>query len=113
MSNNTTSLEHYTESDRTDHEIAKAQLRYELSKTDAENTRTGKELAATVPVSASTVRDLLQELREGGIPVWNEGTGYYVIRNADELDRAITSIRDEIQTKEQTMQHLAAGYNRQ
>jgi len=104
-------LEQYTDSDRSDHEIAKAWLRHELAKTNAENTRTGKELAQNVPVSVSTVRDLLQELRAEGVPVWSEGRGYYVIQSAEELDRAIESIREEIATKEETMQHLAQGFN--
>jgi DNA-binding FadR family transcriptional regulator len=106
-----TKLEQYTESDRSDHEIAKAWLRNELAKTNAENTRTGKELAENVPVSVSTVRDLIQELRADGMAVWSEGRGYYVIQSAEELDRAITGIREEIATKEETMQQLCAGFN--
>lgn len=108
-----TELEQYTESDRSDHELAKAQLRRDLSRTDSDNTLTGKELAERVPVSVSTVRDLIQELRRDGLPVWSEGRGYYVIQSAAELDRAIESIREEIDTKEQTMQELCAGFNQQ
>lgn len=104
-------LEDYTESDRSDHEIAKAWLRHELAKTDSENTRTGKELAENVPVSVSTVRDLLRELRAEGTPVWSKGHGYFLIRNVEELDSAIESINAEIATKEQTIKHLCAGFN--
>lgn len=106
-----TKLEQYTDSDRSDHEIAKARLRAELATTNADDTRTGKELAENVPVSVSTVRDLLQELRAEGMPVWSEGRGYYVIQSAEELDRAIEGIREEIATKEETMQQLCAGFN--
>lgn len=104
-------LEQYTESNRSDHEIAKATLRRELFNTDADNTRTGKELAAKVPVSVSTVRDLVGELRAEGVPVWSEGRGYYVIQHGEELDRVIQSIHEEIATKEETMQQLCAGFN--
>jgi len=104
------SLEDYTESDRSDHELAKAQLKHELSETSRENTRTGKELAEKVPVSVSTVRDLIQEVRQEGMAVWSEGHGYYLIRDVDELENAIGSINEVINTMKQTQQNLCEAF---
>jgi biotin operon repressor len=106
-----TKLEQHTDTDRSDHARAKAQLRRALRRTDSENRLSGRELAETVPVSESTVRDLLQELRREGLPVWSNGHGYYVIQDGEELDSVIESIRDEIATKEQTMTELCKAFN--
>jgi len=100
------SLEHYTDSDLTDHEVAKAYLREQLLATHADHTIPATELAEHVPVSASTVRDLIQDLREEGLPVWSGPRGYYVIQSGAELDSAIESINEQIATMEHTKQQL-------
>lgn len=106
-----TELEDYTDTNRTDHELAKAELREILEWTDSDNRLSGRELAETVPVSESTVRDLIKELRAEGLPVWSNGHGYYCIQSGEELDDAIESIREEIRTREATMQELCKAFN--
>lgn len=105
------SLEQHTETDRTDHEIAKAQLRGTLLTEciGQPNATSGKELAAETPVSSSTIRDLIKELRAEGIPVFSLGNGYFVINSAAEFRTCIERINDEIATREETKKELYAA----
>lgn len=109
-----TNLEDYTDSDRTDHEIAKIELARRLRGRGYDERISGRKLAEHVPVSESTVRDLVAELREEHrLPVFSSGSGYYCITDADELADALAKINDEIATRERTKQNLTAAYNRQ
>jgi transposase len=107
------SLEEYTESDRTDHEIAKLKLARMLKNRSYKDRISAKELAKHVPVSTSTVRDLIGELRrEHWVAIYSRGSGYYEIQDADELQRALDRIDEQIQTKKQTKHELTASFNR-
>ena len=105
------SLEEYTESDRTDHEIAKDTLRYTLLHDciGRSNATSGHELAADTPVSSSTIRDLIKELRAEGIPVVSLGQGYFVINTSDEFSTVIERIDKEIATRQETKRELYAA----
>lgn len=108
------SLEQYTDSDRSDHEIAMQTIAQRLRQTDAENRVSGRELAENVPVSESTVRDLIVELRQDWfMPVYSFGSGYFVIQDGQTFDKAIEKINDEIATRQETKQQLAKAFNRQ
>jgi len=64
-------LEQYTETSRTDHEMAKLTLARLLKGRDYDGRMSATALAEHVPVSASTVRDLVKEVRrERGIAVY-------------------------------------------
>jgi len=77
-----------------------------------DNRTSAKDLAAQTTVSASTVRDIVTELRvEFGVPVASLGNGYFVISDPDELDRVLQSYRDEIATKRERMREITAAYN--
>lgn len=105
-------LEDYTETDRTDHERAKLTLARMLSGRDYEHRMSCTELAEHVPVAASTVRDLVKEIRrERGIAVYSRGSGYWHIQDADELADAVERINDVIATKERTKQELTRAFN--
>jgi len=107
-----TLLEQYTQSDATDHEKAKLQLAYELNNTTYDSRKSGRELAESLPVSESTVRDLIAEVRRDyGIPVYSFGSGYFKISTVDEFERAINKINEEITTRENTKQELAQAWN--
>jgi transposase len=107
------SLEQYTESDRTDHEIAKVQIETRVRGVGRDEGITARELAKTVPVSESTVRELAQELREEHrLPVAAGPNGYYHIGDPDELADELQRIEDVIQTKRETKQNLTAAFNR-
>jgi len=106
------SLEHYTTSDRSDHEIAKRAIARQLYNADYESRLSGRELAEGVPVSESTVRDLIREIRRDyGMPVYSFGSGYFRIQSVEQFERAISKIDDEIATREKTKQQLAKGFN--
>lgn len=107
------SLDDHTDSDRTDHDAAKLQLARMLSGRAYEDRISATDLARHVPVSASTVRDLVGELRrEYGIAVYSRGSGYYEIQDADELADVLGQIDDQIETRQETKRHLTAAYNR-
>lgn len=107
------SLEDHTISSATDHEIAKMKLARMLKGRHYKDRISAKELAKHVPVSKSTVRDLIGELRrEHKVPVYSRGSGYYEIQSADELQDALDLIDEKIQTKKQTKFELTASFNR-
>lgn len=107
------SLEHHTDSDRTDHEIAKLKLARMLDGRPYEDRISATDLATHVPVSASTVRDLVGELRSDyGIAAYSRGSGYYEIQDADELAAVLGKIDEQIETRRQTKRDLTAAYNR-
>jgi len=77
-----------------------------------DNRVSAKDLAARTTVSASTVRDIVTELRvEFGVPVASVGNGYFLIADADELERVLQSYRDEIATKRERMTEITAAFN--
>ena len=107
------SLENFTESDRTDHEMAKLQLAQMLNGRAYEDRVSASDLAEHVPVAASTVRDLVKEIRrERGIAVYSKGSGYWHIQEPDELSDAIEAINDEINTRQETKRQLTKAFNR-
>jgi len=106
-------LEEYTDTDRTDHEVALATLRDELKGRGYEDRISAGDLAEQVPVSRSTVYDLIQELRqEWGMAVYSR-QGYFVIQSPERLDDVIEQINEEISTKQQTKQDLVRNFNRE
>lgn len=107
------SLDQYTTSDQTDHEIAKRAIAERLINhhrgRDAAVSST--DLAERVPVSASTVRDLIAEIRRDyNVPI-GSANGYFVIDSAEELDRQITRQKRQAETSLQTARDIAAAYN--
>lgn len=103
------SLEQHTDTDRPAHEVAKSALRTTLLSEciGQANAMSGKDLAAQTPVSSSTVRDLIGELRrEEQIPVYSLGNGYFVIASSAEFEECISRIDDEIQTRQETKREL-------
>lgn len=106
------SLEQYTDSNRTEHAIAKDRIISILQYAD--DAVSAKELAEAVPVEATTVRDLVSELRERQrLPVYGTSRGYVCIDSNQELDDCIHSIQEEIATKKTTMSNLIAAYYNQ
>jgi len=103
-------LEAYTDSDRTDHEIAKERIANQLR--HADDGLSGTALAADVPVSRSTVYDLIQELRrDHAMPVYSFSDGYRLITTVEEFEEALASINQEIETRQQTKQELGQAWN--
>lgn len=105
-------LDDYTDSDRTDHEVAKLRLAHDLAGRGYDDRISSTDLAAGLPVSASTVRDLIADLRrERGLAVYSFGSGYFEIQDADDLDRAVGQIDEMIATKQRTKQELLAAFD--
>lgn len=75
----------------------------------------GSELAEHVPLKATTVRDIIADLRDDpdGPPIGSCADGYYVIADADELDAYVRGVREEIATKRDRLQANVRAFNRQ
>ena len=109
------SLEDHTPTDRTDHDAAKRAIATALQN-DArgrDSAISGASLAERTPVSASTTRDLIAEVRrEYGLPVASCSDGYFVVETADELAEVVDRIDRTIATKRERKRELTAAYNR-
>jgi len=79
-----------------------------------ENAISGADLATFVPIAATTVRDVIAELRDdpAGPPIDSCADGYYVINTREELRRYVERVRDEITTKEDRLQANVRSFNR-
>jgi len=110
----TPQLAEYTESDTPTHDQTKRWLRDVLVDRDYDARLSAKELAAmSAAVSASTIRDLVAEVRRDyDLAVYSRGSGYWHLTDADEFEDAVKRIDDQIETKERTKRELARAYNR-
>lgn len=74
----------------------------------------GSELEAFVPVKATTVRDVIAELRDDpdAPPIGNCADGYYVIATRAELDEYVSGVKDELATKRERLQANVQAFNR-
>lgn len=77
------------------------------------NAITGAALSRCVPLKATTVRDIIADLRDdpAGPPIGNCADGYYIIDSRGELDDYVQSVREEIRTKEQRLEATVQAYN--
>jgi DNA-binding GntR family transcriptional regulator len=108
----TMTLDDYTDADRTDHEAAKLRLAHDLAGRGYDDRISSTDLAAGLPVSPSTVRDLIAELRrERGLAVYSFGSGYFEVQDADDLERAVGQIEEMIATKQQTKRELLTAFD--
>lgn len=107
-------VDQHTVTDAPDHEIAKRRLAETLTNfgVGRDNAISGKDLAAKTPVSASTTRDLIAEVRtDFHLPVASCSDGYFVVSDADELAEVCDRIDRTIQTKRQRKRELVASFN--
>lgn len=107
------SLEQHTDSGIDEHNTAKRIIARELSnRKGKENSISSNELAGKTPVSQSTVRDLVPEVRrQFNMPIASGSKGYFVIANKSEFIEVMDRIEETIQTKKQRQSELAAAYN--
>lgn len=106
-------LDQYTDSDRTDHEIAKAKLRRIFKHhTQRSDSVPASELAEGLPIAETTVRDLIQELRRDGLPIMAAPSGgYYWVSSVEDFEDHLIRLDGEIATKQETKRQLAAAFN--
>jgi len=104
---------HHAESDEVTVHQAKDQIARLLSNNPGrEDAISSRALGEKVGLKATTVRDLIKEIRaEYELPIVSCSRGYYVISSVDELEREIGRIDDEIDTKRETKQELTRAFN--
>lgn len=102
MPKSTTGLASWTDSDLSAVEWSKRKLRliFATGNHDGrDNAISAKQLARSLQVNDSTVRDLVQQLRAEGLPIASvNGRGYYVITSDAEFDNEIVGIEETIAT---------------
>lgn len=108
--------EAHADSDHRDVRQSRARVHHALTRyaVGRENATSGKALADRVPIAATTVRDIIAELRDDpqGPPIGQCADGYYVIQSRDELDEWVASVKEEIATKRERLQANVQSYNR-
>ena len=74
----------------------------------------GRDLAQYVPISETTVRDVIAELRDdpAGPPIGSCADGYYVIATDAELSEYVASMNETIQTKRERLEANLEAYQR-
>lgn len=87
---------------------------HDSAKRRREQAISSADLAERTLVSASTVRDLIKEVRrEYRLPIGNCQQGYFVIADAAEATRQIERFRRQAETSRQSARDVAAAWNRQ
>lgn len=116
MSKPETRAEHHADSDAEAVRDSRRQVREALEEyaVGRSNALPGSTLADTVPLKATTVRDIIAELRDDprGPPLGNCADGYYVISDPGELEAYIESVRDEIATKKERLETNVESFKR-
>jgi len=104
----------HADSDEISIEAAKGELYQTLRhKTNRDDAVSSSALAGMVGLKATTVRDLIPEIRrEYTIPIVACSKGYYVIQDTNDLERELDRIQDEIETRKDTRKELAKAFNR-
>lgn len=107
------SLSDHTDTNQDDHNVAKRIIARELSNRHGKDSAiSSHRLAELTPVSQSTVRDLVPEVRtQFNMPIASGSTGYFVIANRDEFIEVMDRIEDTIATKKERQSELAAAFN--
>ncbi len=78
----------------TDRKIAEALKRLHTGECRAISSR---ELAAAFGISGRALRDIVNRLREAGIPICSSDYGYFYAENEQELNRTIRQLSSRIQ----------------
>jgi hypothetical protein len=107
-------VDQHTTTDATDHELAKQQIAMTLTNQarGKANAISSTDLAARTPVAASTVRDLIAEVRrEFRLPI-GSANGYFIITDEEEFSRQVERQKRQAETSRQTARDIAAAWNR-
>jgi len=110
-----TRAEHHADSDAGTVRQSRARVRAALERhaVGRENALSGTALSDLTPLKATTVRDIIAELRDdpNGPPIGNCADGYYVIADVEELQTHIESVKAEIQTKRDRLEATVQAFN--
>jgi len=106
-------VDQYTRTDATDHELAIQTLARTLARHQGkDNAISGQALAEKTPVSASTVRDLIPEVRNRyRMPVASCSKGYYRISSQDEFVEVMERIEQRVATAKERQREIARAYH--
>lgn len=97
-------------------EVSIARAKEEIARTIAHkdgkrNAISSRELAGMVGLKATTVRDVIPEIRcQYRLPIGSCPGGYYVIDDTEDFRETMQGIEDEIQTKKEHQRELAEAW---
>lgn len=104
-------LASWTDSDLSKVEWSKRYIRREMREHKGrDNAVSANDLAQQVPVSASTVRDIMQILVDEGLLLGSRGQGYYLIETTEEYVHELDGIMDEIKTRRARKEQLVSAW---
>lgn len=109
----TTDLAQHTDTGESDHEKAKRRIAEALvnEARGRDNAISSSDLADRTPVSASTVRDLIRDVRrEYRLPIGN-ANGYFVIEASEEFARQVEKQKQRAETSRETARDIAKAWN--
>jgi hypothetical protein len=103
----------YADSDNISIERAKGEIARSLAHAEGkDNAVSSKVLAENVGLKATTVRDLIPEIRrQYRLPIASSTKGYYKINSHTEFVEVMDRIENTIQTKKKHQTELAAAWN--
>ena len=79
-----------------------------------DNAAPTRKFAEHTPLSKSTIRDVIAELRDdpAGPPIGSCADGYFIISSDAELSEYVASMNETIQTKRERLEANLEAYNR-
>ena len=102
----------YAESDELSIEESKVKVLRAIPE-GRENAIPGGDIADKIPQKATTLYDMIPELRsQYRIPVGSCSDGYFIVQDPDELQNQIDRYNSQIQTAQTRKQELVEAYNR-
>ena len=79
-----------------------------------DNAKPGTEIAELIPQKATTLYDMIPELRnQYGIPVGSCSDGYFIVEDPDELQSQIDRYDSQIKTAQTRKRELVEAFNTQ
>jgi hypothetical protein len=103
---------HYAESSELSIEESKLKVIRAIPEGRA-NAIPGGDIAEQIPQKATTLYDMIPELRsQYGIPVGSCSDGYFIVVDPDELQTQIDRYDSQIQTAQTRKQELVEAFNR-
>jgi hypothetical protein len=107
------SYKHYAESSELSIEESKLKVIRAIPE-GRENAIPGGDIAERIPQKATTLYDMIPELRsQYGVPVGSCSDGYFIVETPDELQTQIDRYDSQIETAQKRKRELVEAYNKE
>jgi len=107
------SYKHYADSSELSIEESKLKVIRAIPE-GRDNAIPGGEIAERIPQKATTLYDMIPELRsQYGVPVGSCSDGYFIVTDPDELQTQIDRYDSQIETAQKRKRELVEAYNKE